>query len=398
MTLSELVGAAGDNAALRRTLSQIQDWMTQMETQTGIVPNTVQRGAAAVPPLAQVLVVGANGKFSVAIVNPSSVTGTLLHELKSSSVIPFSSSHDIVTHLAGVPDTSVVVDLPNATRFFQLRSRFQTSGFNSPQVVGPSSSGATSSTALTLLNTNYEIHTNPPAPIMIQPDVAAVIRVLPVILRAGSGQSLNYNGSAADLTTDDQGNPLTFDTYFVYADDLNKAGGVVTFKATLDSGVLSQNDARFTIGQITLASTGGGLLFPSDGGGGPVLGTPIAAVTGSGFAYQNVETLVAGQKLRGSDPVNPEVLQSAPIAITGVPCFRFDFSTGNYIVLSTDSELQAGGGGLVPTVIANVNDVINTDFGQQTITAKTFVGLQTVYSLTLSRNKLFLGNAVWCAN
>lgn len=137
MTLDELEGASKGNPALRRVLQQVQDWMTGVEKQTGTRPlaGAVSTFKPNPPALAKFTVTAVGSNFVIQITNPPGVIG-VLHQLIGATTIPIQASTNII--MSGpAPDLQVVIPNPATTRYWQLRSKFQNSDYNDPQVGGP---------------------------------------------------------------------------------------------------------------------------------------------------------------------------------------------------------------------------------------------------------------------
>jgi hypothetical protein len=85
------------------------------------------------------------------------------------------------------------------------------------------------------------------------------------------GLTVNLNSGSVD--------PGTYDTWYVYADSPNWAGGAVTYEVTTAGQVMSQAPFRFYLGQITTSSGGGG----SGGGGFYCFSGDTRVLTAEGF-------------------------------------------------------------------------------------------------------------------
>lgn len=139
MNIDELNGAANKNSALRRALLSIQTWATALENRIGVeaIPKaSVSKSGKGVeaPPLCSFTVDGATGRFIITIVVPKSVSGPVVHQIKTSSTLPFASSTDVITYPDN-PATIVEIYEGNVTKFIQVRSRYYTSDYNQPVVI-----------------------------------------------------------------------------------------------------------------------------------------------------------------------------------------------------------------------------------------------------------------------
>lgn len=103
----------------------------------------------ATPSQASIGVAGANAAFTVTIVNPTQGNpGTIWHEVSYSTVKGFTSD---VTTLAPTTSTSMVLNIPNQSLFFRVRSSFNRQTWNDYQLAGQSAvaSGLVSSAVTT---------------------------------------------------------------------------------------------------------------------------------------------------------------------------------------------------------------------------------------------------------
>lgn len=389
MKLSEIESASKSNPSLRRILQMIETWGTGMEDHLGFNPQAgsqAKNKRVGPPMLANMTIEGVDGHFSIQITNPVGAAGQILHEIKGSPTVPIVKSTDLIVR---GPSSDLQYDIidPGVSRYFQLRSKYAYSDFNQPQVFPSVSSGVLRSGS----NSNKNITFTPtdPDPVLYQLNQLAVIVVNPTTFDFGSDLRVSYNG--ASLTMDDQGDPLTFSTYYVYGDDPTRAGGTIDLLATQDPSVLTANDGRVAFGVITLSEQGGGIIFPPGSAGGTIEGTVITLLDGT---TQLVEQLVAGDVLQGPDGA-AETLSSSPIVLASVPCFTITTSTGKFITLSSDQYLQSGPGGRLPVSELVANDSINTDIGSETISSVVYTGLLTVYHLPLSRTRFYLAGSIW---
>lgn len=392
MTIEEIEAAADSNPALRRVLTRIESWATAMELETGVNPLAAPTGGrkrVAPPPSATMVVNGGNGRFTIVITNPPGVTGTLLHEIKSSLTIPIISSNSIITY-GPAPDVLGEVLVANETRFFQIRSRYQTSDFNQPQVFGPIFSGALGSAGLSPKNIISTFAT--PNPIIVQPFTTATIQINASTVVFGTSLIVNYDQGL--LLTDLNGAPLGYGTYYVYAADPTFAGGAVDYKATRDISDVTASDDNVFFGAVTLRSIGGGLVFAPGWAGGGAGGTLVTL--SDGVTTRIIENLVAGDLILGVESGVPEAVVINPVAVPNVPCFTVTTSSGRSVTVSSDFKLQSGAGGQVAVADIVPGDFINTVDGQVQVTAKAFANLQQVWRLVLSRHGYYSGGGIWC--
>lgn len=389
MDLGELEGAAKGNPPLRRVLQTIQAWATGFEVATGInplAPAHAGKRKLAPPPLADMVVTGVDGHYAVDITNPTTTPG-ILHEIKAATTVPIGKSLDIIT-IGPTGDLQIDILDPGTTRYFQLRSKFPNSDYNQPQIFQAVSSGLLTGDNLSASNTTMTPTSN--GPLLTQDSTTAVIVVHPFTMVMGSN-NVGYGGG--DVAVDDEGNPITFGTYYVYTLDAAKAGGAVTWQATQDlARARAHDDAVILTTPITLSVYGGGVTFPVGMGGGPAAGTLVTM--SDGVTTRAVELLLAGDDILGLDGV--ETLQAAPTSVATVPSFTITTVSGKAITLSGDHNLQLGAGGRATVTDVVPGDNINTVDGQEQVTSKVLAGNVTVYRLSLSKNHFHTGNGIWC--
>jgi hypothetical protein len=159
VNLAQINSAARGNSDLRETLTGIHLVLQSLYAQTGSAPiHKIDTRAAtftAPPAPSRLSVTGANGSFSVAIVNAGSTP--VYHELSSSAAANFTSG---VTVYPVNTSTSYVLPNPGATLYFRLRSSYNQQNWSSYLVQpGAVSAGLVSSAAtasnLSLNQSNY---------------------------------------------------------------------------------------------------------------------------------------------------------------------------------------------------------------------------------------------------
>ena len=389
MTIDELEGAAKSNPPLRRVLQQIQQWMSAVEVEFGINPLATSLAGTknANPPLtASIDVAVGNGHYVITITNPAVGTG-ILHEVRAATTVPVSAATDVIV-LGPAADLQLDLNDPGTTRYFQLRSKFANSEYNSPIVVGPFSSGLIDSAALPAsAQVQTPVSVNPLA---IQTDGLPLnVQVQAQMIQVGKA-SVSY--TPYTMSVDDQGNPLDYLLYYAYTIDPTLAGGT-PWLLTLDPASLTFQDGIVTLpGPIRLLSGGGGVLFaPGQGGG--VTGDSL--VTMSDGTTKLASVLQKGDVLKGAN--GNETLVTAPVQVLNVPMFRLTTIGGKSIQISGDVTVQLGGGGVMDVFDVNPGDSLNTVDGQDQIQSKVYVGLNAgpIFRLPLSNGELAAANGIW---
>lgn len=138
MKIEDLEGAIKGNNSLKRALQYIEKWGSALEKRLGVeaIPQAsiANEGVGVLPPpLCPFTVSGASGRFIITINVPDSVKGPVVHQIKTSSSVPFSNSTDVITYPDN-PATMIEIYEGDVTKFIQLRSRYYTSDYNKPQV------------------------------------------------------------------------------------------------------------------------------------------------------------------------------------------------------------------------------------------------------------------------
>src|SRR5437016_2941813 len=242
-------------------------------------PNNVPQAKAAPPP-AGFTVIGVDGKFEIQIALPQDVqapTVTLyrasfgadmnrlrapiVHQIQSATSVLFDAASKVTTY-GPTPETSLSITNPNVTLFWRLRSSYDGVNWNawvvfiSAAVCGPVgvSSGLMRSGSISIANTATTPNGASP---LTQQGTTTQINVAASLWKAGN-QTINYNSGSVT--------PGSYGKFYVYADDLTRAGGPVIFVATSNVSDITAADARVYFGVITTAAGGGGT--GSGGGGG----------------------------------------------------------------------------------------------------------------------------------
>lgn len=162
MKINDLDGAAKNNSGLRRALLYIETWATALETKIGVEAISVASNAnkgkgVAPPPLCSFTAQGATGRFIITITVPSSVAGPVVHQIKTSSTLPFAASPDVITYPDN-PSTIVEIYEGDVSKFIQVRSRYYTSDYNAPVVTISNASAGDSGSVPTTAGSPVGFH------------------------------------------------------------------------------------------------------------------------------------------------------------------------------------------------------------------------------------------------
>ena len=299
---------------------------------------SAQLTVLAPPPAVKLSVVGTDGQFQVTItlpqdVNPLSVSllstkvtadsnplgVSMVHQLQSATSVLFDASSGVQTY-GPFSELTQTFQLPNQTLFWRIRSSFDGSNWNAWQIYSSATTcgpiGVYSGLLRNSANSiNQAASTASGANPLTQNGTTTSINVASSIWKCGD-QTINYNAGSVD--------PGSYGTWLVYANDVQRAGGTVTFIA-----VNSGNQANITadngnvyFGQITTSSGGGGA--GSGGGGGTCCraGVPYRTFDGT---ERDCSQLRTGDVLMGADG-GAEVIQHIELH-PARPCFRLEFDS-----------------------------------------------------------------------
>lgn len=364
--------------------------------------SSLRQISAVAPPPASFTVAPLDGKFIIAIANPqnvlpqsvailqaragASVNGLhapILHNLQSATDLNFNAASG-VTDYGFTSATAYTFQDPNVTKFWRLRSSYdgqnwnQWQIFSNPSTCGPAGvySGMLRTAALTMVNNANTPTTQP----LTQHAATTQIDVASSVCTFGSvTPNPTYNAGSVD--------PGVFGTYYIYALDPTRAGGTVTYIATLNVEDVTNNDAVVFFGKITTAGGGGGT--GSGGGSGPccIGEVEVEMMDGSWKAHKSLRV---GDVIKAIDG-GPETILKIEL-IANVPSFQFRAKNG--LVLrgcSASHLLQYDGGGFEPSNMIIGGNRLDTKLGPS-IVERAFIGNRTVYKLSLDRTRTYFAD------
>lgn len=126
-------GFATSNAALYQALTALANQADALERTAGVTLGTPggSQAATAAPAAAQWTITASQGHYVVQITNPAAATAAIQHQIRSALDENFNANSTMATFTLGLGEgTRDIVD-PNETRYWQLRSRYQGSNWNS---------------------------------------------------------------------------------------------------------------------------------------------------------------------------------------------------------------------------------------------------------------------------
>lgn len=130
---SYINGFAVSNPPLFQALSTLANQSDALERAAGVVLGGPAAGSAAAPapPPAQWLITASEGHFVIQITPPAGATAPMQHQLRSALNQSFNLHASVNAYTLGLGEcTRDIVD-PNETRYWQIRSRYQGSDWNS---------------------------------------------------------------------------------------------------------------------------------------------------------------------------------------------------------------------------------------------------------------------------
>lgn len=405
----------------------------------GLRRDQAQLAAGAGTPPPRVLgftLLGLDGRFVIDLVNPATATGpftnlvqsgvaksvahakrlrgpaarnlnsgaqldrgtpqAVFHQLQSSTTSDFDVVGDVQSY-GPEAKTHWVIEDPNSTRYWRVRSKYQSSEYNEwlyyedPSVCGVRAiwAGVVRNKATSSLNQAYSRNGGSP---LTQLGVTTEIDVAAAVWKSGDGfvgtpRDVSYNSGFVD--------PGILGTYYIYARDPKLAGGTVTFIATLNVEDINSYDDVMYFGKITTVGGGGGT--GSGGGAGPCVieGVMVTRPDGSEAV---AETFRKGDQVRNTEG-GVDTLTADPEITGNVPCFRFTLANG--LVLkgcSSRHSLLFADGGMDFAFDLRVGDVLWTRLGPSAITAKEFIGHRTVYKFHLDNVRTYITDGVGSHN
>lgn len=363
----------------------------------------------AAPPPAQFTVKGQDGNFSIKITNPQDIDPLTVNQLQLQATTPLNpsgakiqhrlqksteesfSTPSLITELPLTYDTDIVDKDPNATKFWRLQSRYDGGDYNAWQWWNdPASCGPVSVWAGLLASSSNDLINSAATPsdglvALSQDGVTTNILIAAKTWNVGN-QQIAYNSGHVD--------PGAFGSYLIYAVDLKRAGGAVTYIATLHIQDLTAQDGIIYFGNIKTTNAGGGSVSGGGQGGGGCTrsGSLILRMDGSETA---VELLKRGDVVQGVDG-GPEVLQADPIP-RFCPCFRF--VSGDLVLECSNTHpfLQPDGKPEKATEIHPPYEVMSKN-GNARIASREYIGEKLVWELKLDRTRTYRSNGFWAHN
>ncbi|MGH9475436.1 MAG: hypothetical protein ACRD1C_03785 [Terriglobales bacterium] len=104
-----------------------------LELASGLVLGAPQgsQASAAAPPAASWTIAASQGHFVIQITNPPSATAPVQHQIRSALDQNFNANSSMAAFTLGLGETTRDIVDPNETRYWQIRSRYQGSSWNS---------------------------------------------------------------------------------------------------------------------------------------------------------------------------------------------------------------------------------------------------------------------------
>jgi hypothetical protein len=395
--------AAGDNQALAATLRAIQQKFDEHDSILGVGLNSDGTPISPIlPPAAKLAVSGVDGRFIVDITNAQNIPPQTVDEMLRLMQTPNNQSNTPIYHRvqsaldlnwdanSGVTEytdiggsTVLHYDLrdPNVSKYWRIQSSYDRVSFNDWQVLLDAAtcgnalvySGLLKTTSLALLDSQAQ--TTDGSTALSQSGTTKQIDVAAKSWNV-SNQVISYLGGSVT--------PATYGLWYVYGIDNKKAGGSITYLATQNVGDLAGQDGLIVFGNITTAAGGGGT---GRGGGSCGMGGSLVAMYDGNS--KPVEQVRQGDVLLGSDN-GPEVAQCDTYPIPGQLCFKLTFQNGTIMRgVSSPDRLRLQNGGFVTVFDLLLGDVVMTKTGASALSAKEFIGMQTVYPLQLDRTQTY---------
>lgn len=387
----DLEDAAKGNPSARRFYDRMVDWINAAENQLGIDPlHTTQLtpDRFAPPPLASFEVVGANGLFTVTIINPSGVDIPLLHNLQSSETVPFETSQTVVDYGISTQLSLIVTD-PGKTYYWRLRSRYPSGQFNRWQIF--SNTAISSGTATSGALPNIALPQVPDEGVspLVQLDMTLNIIINPSSVQIGSNL-IEYGGDVIEVPA--------YDVWYIYALDPDRLGGSVQYLYTTNPADVSSSDGAVFFGRIVMYADGGGQ-------GSNAFSSNLCVVAGtqvrmSDGATKLIENIIPGDKVKSIDGGLDNVVRIN--TLSGRPCFALGFSNGVTVhgMASSHVVIKASGG-FAQVIDLYVGDqllALDAVYGNTALvlSSKTLLaGGRQVYQLFLDRTHSYNTDSIW---
>lgn len=321
----------------------------------------------------------------------------LLHQIQTSTTTLFDLAGTVATYGGDNGDPALHWEIhdPNTAKYVRFRSRFSNSTWNAWQYLAPSGtcgaqqvySGVLRSLANNVVNQALTFTgANPLTQVLLTKQIAVAASIWTV----GSFPSVNY--SSGSVT------PTGYGLYYVYADDPRKAGGAVTFLASLDVADTTADDGRIFFGKITTAAGGGGT---GSGGGSGACCIGECEILMADGSIKLQKDIRKGDLLMGADGM-PERVELVEL-IAARPCFTLGAEGGRQLRgCSSEHPLRGAGGQWEQVFNLLQGDGVavwqNRKRALAEIQEKRLLGNRTVYRMKLSRSQTFIADSFVCHN
>ncbi len=353
---------------------------------------------------------GKDGNFNIKITNPQYIAPQTVNQLLLASSDPANPSKTRIQHrlqkspelsfntqslLTELPltyDTDLVDKDPNQTKYWRLQSRFDGGPYNQWQYwVDPAFCGPVAVWSGLLTTADSDLLMSPATTTdgsvaLSQDGVTTNILVAAKTWNVGT-QQISYGSGAVD--------PGAFGSYQIYAIDLKKQGGSVTYIATLNLGDLTKQDGITYFGNIKTTNAGGGVARGGGQGGGGCVVRHTLIVMADG-SQKEVELLRKGERVMGIDG-KPETLQADPHP-RFAPVFTI-WAEDKILRGCSNMHLLLRENGM-PVHTSDIHapfTVMHWD-GLVQITRKQLMGVELVFELKLDGTKTYCADGFWSHN
>lgn len=127
---SHINGFATGNSSLYQALTALANHADALEKAVGVqVTGGKSSALLGAPPMASWTITAANGHFVVQITNPDSAAAAIQHQIRASVSSAFDAASGVATYTLGLGETTRDVVDPNASKYWQIRSRYQGSSW-----------------------------------------------------------------------------------------------------------------------------------------------------------------------------------------------------------------------------------------------------------------------------
>ena len=114
---------------LYQALTQLANFSDTLEQKAGIRVSATGSTAPA-PAASQWAIAAAAGHYLIQITPPAAATAPVQHQLRSALDQNFDANSSVFTYTLGLGENTLDLVDPNETRYWQMRSRYQGSGWN----------------------------------------------------------------------------------------------------------------------------------------------------------------------------------------------------------------------------------------------------------------------------